>query len=49
MKHDIAAMEPVVTWLDQLLAKTLQPGLRSRFNPLPKLFSSSSTELTSAD
>ncbi len=43
VKHDIEAMEPIVDWLDQLLVKTLQPGLMSRFNPLPKMFSSSST------
>ena len=42
-------MEPIVTWLDQLLAKSLQPGLMSRFNPLPKLFASPSTELSSVD
>ncbi len=49
VKQDIEAMEPIVNWLDQVLVKTLQPGLVSRFNPLPKLFSSSSTELSTAD
>jgi chromosome partitioning protein len=49
VKQDIEAMEPIVNWLDQILVKTMQPGLASRFNPLPKLFSSSSTELTTAD
>ena len=49
VKLDIEAMQPILGWLDQLFVKTLQPGLVSRFNPLPKLFSSSSTGLSSVD
>ena len=49
VKHDIEAMEPIVSWLDQLLVKTLQPGLLSRFNPLPRLLSSTAAELSTAD
>jgi chromosome partitioning protein len=40
VKEDIAQMDLIVDWLDQLLVTTLQPGLTSRFNPLPRLFAS---------
>jgi len=40
VKEDIEQMGLIVDWLDQLLITTLQPGLTSRFNPLPRLFAS---------
>lgn len=40
VKQDIEQMEPITNWLDQLLTKTLQRGLMSRFNPLPRIFAS---------
>lgn len=40
VKQDMEQLEPIVDWLDQLLAKTLQPGLLARLNPLPRLFAS---------
>lgn len=43
VKQDIDQMEPIIDWLDQLLTKTLQPGLLARFNPLPKILGSLAT------
>lgn len=40
MKQDLEQLEPIVDWLDPLLANSAQPGLLSRLNPLPKIFAS---------
>jgi len=49
VKQDIEQMDRIVDWLDQLLITTLQPGLMSRFNPLPKLFASPTTGIAYPD
>jgi len=41
VKQDTEQMDLVVRWLDEQLSATVQPGLLSRLNPLPKLFASS--------
>ena len=43
VNQDIEQFDLIVDWLDRQLMKTLEPGLMSRFNPLPKLFASSAT------
>jgi chromosome partitioning protein len=49
VKQDIEQMDRIVDWLDQLLTTKLQPGLMSRFNPLPKLFVSPASEIANPD
>ena len=43
VKQDIEQMDAIINWLDRQLMRTLEPGLISRFNSLPKLFASSTT------
>jgi len=43
VNQDIEQFDLIIDWLDRQLMKTLEPGLISRFNPLPKLFASSAT------
>jgi chromosome partitioning protein len=38
VKQDTVQMDQIIDWLDQRLSRTLEPRLRSRFNPLPRLF-----------
>lgn len=49
VKQDIEQMDLVVSWLEQLMMRSLQPGLVSRFNPLPRLFTSAAASATSVD
>jgi chromosome partitioning protein len=49
VSQDIEQFDLIVNWLDRQLMKTLEPGLISRFNPLPKLFASSATGSSHAD
>lgn len=49
VKQDTEQMDLVVSWLDQLLGRTLQPGLMNRFNPLPRLFASGNTVVSQQD
>jgi chromosome partitioning protein len=49
VKQDTEQMDLVVNWLDQLLARTLQPGFMTRFNPLPRLFASGNTAVSHQD
>jgi len=49
VKKDIEQMDLIINWLDGLLTKTLEPGLISRFNPLPKLFAPQTTGLSHPD
>ena len=41
VRHEIEQMDLIIDWLDQQLLRTMEPGLLSRFNPMPKLFASS--------
>jgi len=43
VQKDLQQFAEIIDWLDRQLMKTLEPGLISRFNPLPKLFASSAT------
>ena len=43
VRQEIEQMDLIIDWLDQQLLRTMEPGLASRFNPLPKLFASSTT------
>ena len=49
VKQDIEQMDLIINWLDRQLMRTLEPGLISRFNSLPKLFATSTTELSHPD
>jgi chromosome partitioning protein len=46
VKQEIAQIDLVVDWLDQLLMRTLEPGLMSRLDPVRKLFGSHSSGLS---
>jgi chromosome partitioning protein len=46
VKQEIEQMDLVVDWLDRQLMRTFEPGLTSRFNPLPARFASSATGLS---
>ena len=46
VKQEIAQIDLIVDWLDQLLIKTLEPGLISRLNPVRKLFESHSSDIS---
>ncbi len=46
VKQEKEQIDLVVGWLDQLLMRTLEPGLISRFNPVRKLFGSHSSSLS---
>jgi len=49
VKKDVEEMDLIVEWLDRLLSKSLEPGLISRFNPLPKFFTPQATGLSHPD
>jgi chromosome partitioning protein len=49
VKKDIEQMDLIINWLDRHLMRTLEHGLISRFNPLPKLFAPSTGGLTHPD
>jgi chromosome partitioning protein len=38
VKQDTEQMDLIIDWLDRRLSRTLEPGLLSRLNPLPRLF-----------
>jgi len=46
VKQEKEQIDIIVGWLDQLLMRTLEPGLISRFNPVRKLFGSRSSGLS---
>ncbi len=43
VNEDVEQMDQVIAWLDRRLMKSLEPGLMSRLNPLPRLFATSGT------
>jgi chromosome partitioning protein len=49
VKQEIEQFDLIINWLDRQLMRTLEPGLISRFNALPRLFASSRTGLSHAD
>jgi len=46
VRQEIEQIDRIINWLDQLLIRTLQPGLISRFNPVRKLFGSPSSGIS---
>ncbi|MBT8103554.1 MAG: ParA family protein [Gammaproteobacteria bacterium] len=45
VKQDLEQMGRIIDWLDQLLLREMEPGLMTRFNPLPRLFASPTSSL----